>query len=49
MNTPATSSETASQTLATLTEALQVGKSDALTAHLKVMSGFTKYSWTNGH
>ncbi len=47
MNTQASSSEIASQALATLTEALQAGKSEALTTYLKVMARFRKYSWTN--
>ena len=47
MNTETTASELASQALAQLSEALRAGKSEALTAYLKVMSRFTKYSWGN--
>ena len=47
MNTETTASELASQALKQLSEALQAGKSEALTAYLKVMSRFTKYSWGN--
>jgi antirestriction protein ArdC len=47
MNTETTPSELASQALAQLAEALQAGKSEALTTYLKVMSRFTKYSWGN--
>lgn len=47
MNTQATSSEIASQALEDLTEALKADKSETLTAYLKVMARFTKYSWTN--
>jgi antirestriction protein ArdC len=47
MSTQTSPSEIASQALATLAEALQAGKSEALTAYLKVMARFTKYSWNN--
>jgi hypothetical protein len=47
MNTETAASELASQALAQLSEALQSGKSEALTAYLKVMARFTKYSWGN--
>jgi antirestriction protein ArdC len=47
MNTETTPSELASQALAQLAEAIQAGKSEALTTYLKVMSRFTKYSFGN--
>ena len=47
MKTQASSSEIAAQALATLTEALQAGQSEALTSYLRVMARFRKYSWTN--
>ena len=47
MNTQASSSKIASQALATLSEALQAGKSETLVNYLQVMARFTKYSWAN--
>jgi antirestriction protein ArdC len=47
MNNQPSPSEIASQALATLTEALKAGKSEALTTYLEVMARFTKYSWNN--
>jgi antirestriction protein ArdC len=47
MDTQSSPSEIASQALVTLTEALKSGKSETLTAYLKVMARFTKYSWNN--
>jgi len=47
MNKQTSSSEIASQALATLNEALQAGQSETLTSYLRVMARFRKYSWTN--
>jgi antirestriction protein ArdC len=47
MNNNPTPSDLADQALATLAAALDAGKSDALTAYLKVMARFHHYSWGN--
>ncbi|MFL6450413.1 MAG: ArdC-like ssDNA-binding domain-containing protein [Bryobacteraceae bacterium] len=47
MNTQNTTSEIASNALATLAAALEAGNSTALTAYLNVTARFHKYSWTN--
>jgi hypothetical protein len=47
MNTQNTTSEIASNALATLAAGLEAGNSAALTAYLNVTARFHKYSWTN--
>ena len=47
MNSQSTTSELASNALATLATALDAGNSAALTAFLSVTARFHKYSWTN--
>lgn len=47
MNTQNTTSEIASNALATLAAALEAGNSAALTAYLNITARFYKYSWTN--
>lgn len=47
MNTQNTTSESASNALATLAAALEAGNSAALTAYLNITARFHKYSWTN--
>ncbi len=47
MNTQNTTSEIASNALATLAAALEAGNSAALTAYLNITARFHKYSWTN--
>jgi antirestriction protein ArdC len=47
MNNNPSSSDLADQALARLAAALDAGKSDALTAYLKVMARFHNYSWGN--
>jgi antirestriction protein ArdC len=47
MDTQNTIAEIASNALATLAAALEVGNSAALTAYLNVTARFRKYSWTN--